>query len=155
MRFFSNSDCQYATVDKCKTVKITLTKYWICYVWCTVCLRSLHLLRLLRWEHSSTMLNVGLWLHRCASQNDKHVYGGVTCERRGEVLPIPSEYIIGLSIAVIIGLLVALVCLAADSYLGCRKKTSRQEDRYWEKKLIFNACFVILYLFFQNSPTIV
>ncbi|KAK7113670.1 hypothetical protein V1264_012918 [Littorina saxatilis] len=58
---------------------------------------------------------------RCFGER-RYVWGGERCEIKGEVLPIRSEYIIGLSMGVIVALIVALVVIVTDSYFKCRKK---------------------------------
>ncbi|KAL8569611.1 hypothetical protein ACOMHN_057178 [Nucella lapillus] len=63
----------------------------------------------------------GFGRESCHSDS-KRVWGGRTCLREGEVLPIPSQYIIGLSMGVIAILFLALIIIIADSYFQCRKR---------------------------------
>ena len=64
-----------------------------------------------------------MYLYRC-HDGGKYVWGGKLCEMKGEVLPISSEYIIGLSLGVVVALVVTLVCIVADTYFGCRRRLS-------------------------------
>ncbi|KAK7476754.1 hypothetical protein BaRGS_00031981, partial [Batillaria attramentaria] len=65
---------------------------------------------------------------RCHDDEENYVYGGKLCTKKGEVLPIPSEYIIGLCMGVIVFLLVALIGIIADSYFNCRRSRGRRSE---------------------------
>ena len=66
------------------------------------------------------------------------MWGGKLCGMKGEMLPIPSEYIIGLSLAAVIALVVVLLCIVADAYFSCRRRLGGWLHR--QLVTIFSCC---------------